>query len=160
MPERGNKAAEGDLLGRILGQTHVLPLRVYYEDTDLSGIVYHGSFVRFIERGRSNFLRLLGINHGDLLALPEPLAFTVTRLEMDYLQPARIDDALEVHSRYTKVTGARLYGSQIVKRDGVDLIQARIQAACINLEGRPRRFPKAVREALEVYVCEDDPEQV
>ena len=157
MADLGGLPGPDDIIGRIEGKTHIQPVRVYYEETDLSGIVYHANFVRFIERGRSNYLRLLGVNHGDLLALEEPLAFTVTRLEMDYLMPAKLDDTLEIHSRYTRMTGARLHGLQIVKRDGVDLVQARIQAACINLEGKPRRFPKAVREALLTSVCDEDP---
>jgi len=127
---------------------HIQPVRVYYEDSDASGIVYHANYVKFIERGRTNCLRLLGVHHQDLLALEEPLAFTVTRMTLEFLIPARLDDTLTVHTRYTNVTGARIFGSQIVKRDGVDLFRAEIEAACINLQGKPRRLPKWVRDAM------------
>jgi acyl-CoA thioester hydrolase len=145
----------GELNGYFISDAHIQPVRVYYEDTDASGIVYYGNYVRFIERGRSNYLRLIGINHQDLMAKEEPLAFTVVRLEIDYKVPARLDDRLEVHTKYTKVTGARIYGSQIVKRGDVELVRAEIQAACINLKGKPRRLPLYVREALAQHVATD-----
>lgn len=139
---------QNDINGFFEGRTHVQPVRVYYEDTDLSGIVFYGNYAKFIERGRTNFLRLIGVHHQDLLDLPEPVAFTVTRLEMDYLKPARIDNTLQVRSTYTKLTAARIYGTQTVWRGEEELVRAKIEAACINLDGKARRIPKYVREAL------------
>jgi acyl-CoA thioester hydrolase len=143
---------QNDINGTFEGKTHLQPVRVYYEDTDLSGIVFYGNYAKFIERGRTNFLRLVGVHHQDLLDLPEPVAFTVTRLEIDYLKPARIDNTLQVRSTYTKMTAARIYGTQIVWRGDEELVRAKIEAACINLDGKARRIPKYVREALASYL--------
>lgn len=148
MSERQPPAEPGDLNGYFEGAVHVQPIRIYYEDTDFSGVVYNANYVKFIERGRTNCLRLLGVHHQDLLALEEPIAFAVTHLDLDFLVPARLDDLLHVYTHYTKVTGARIEGSQIVKRGDVVLVRAQIQAACINLEGKPRRIPAYVREAM------------
>jgi acyl-CoA thioester hydrolase len=134
--------------GFFRGSEHILPVRVYYEDTDFSGVVYHGAYVRFMERGRSDFLRLIGISHRDLLALDEPIAFTIQRLEIDFYKPARIDDALEVRTAYTRATGARIEARQDIWRGGEQLTTGRVHAACINLEGRARRLPPSVRAAL------------
>lgn len=147
----------GDLNGRIVdGHTHVQPVRVYYEDTDASGIVYHANYAKYIERGRTNFLRLLGIHHQDLMALEDPIAFAVVRLEMDFLLPARLDDTLEVHSRFFRVSGAKIHGLQTVKRGDVVLVRARLIAACLNLEGRARRLPKMVRDAMAGHLAPDE----
>lgn len=147
--------AENDINGYLRDSEHHQPVRVYYEDTDASGIVFYGNYARFIERGRTNFLRLLGVHHQDLFALEEPIAFTVTRLEMDYLRPARLDDTLMVKSRYTKVTAARIFGLQSVWRGEEELVRARIQAACINLDGKARRIPGYVRENMKPYLSPD-----
>ena len=151
---RGEALAQNDLNGYLEGTTHLQPVRVYYEDTDASGIVFYGNYAKFIERGRTNFLRLIGVHHTDLFALPEPLAFTVTKLTMTYKKPARIDDTLTVRSQYTKVTAARIEGFQVVWRGEDELVRARIEAACINLDGRARRIPTYVREAMGPYISE------
>lgn len=82
------------------GREHRLPVRIYYEDTDFTGVVYHANYVRYFERGRSDFLRLAGVSHSDLLERDDPAAFVVTRLEIDFKKAARIDDALTVHTTY------------------------------------------------------------
>ena len=148
-----------DLAGRIEGKTHILPVRVYYEDTDFSGIVYHANYLRFAERGRSDFLRLTGVNHTDLFEADVPLAFAIHRMEIDFLRPARIDDHLEVHTRYVKAGGARLQAEQaiwLVGEDGglTEIWRAKVLAACIDNEGRPRRLPASTRDALSPYVDE------
>jgi len=148
-----------DLAGRIEGKTHILPVRVYYEDTDFSGIVYHANYLRFAERGRSDFLRLTGVNHTDLFEAEVPLAFAIHRMEIDFIRPARIDDRLEVHTRYVKAGGARLEAEQViwlmpVEGEPVEIWRARVLAACIDGEGRPRRLPKSTRESLAPYVDE------
>ena len=139
-------------MGRFDGKMHILPVRVYYEDTDVSGIVYHANYLRFMERGRSEFLRLAGIHHMVMLANAEPIAWTIRRLEIEYAKPARLDDNLEIHTRYRTMSGARLTGEQWVRRDGVDLVTAKVEAAIITMTGKPRRIPEDVRARLEAYV--------
>lgn len=139
-----------DLAGRIAAGAHILPVRVYYEDTDFSGVVYHASYLRFCERGRSDFLRLAGAHHRKLAAGGdgEVLAFAVRHMEIDYLKPARIDEVLEVVTRLEEVGGASVTLAQTIRRDAATLFSARVRAALVNGEGRPRRLPGAVRAAL------------
>lgn len=139
-----------DLAGRMEDQTHVLPVRVYYEDTDFSGVVYHASYLRFMERGRSDFLRLCGIHHSELDAgqAGERLAFAVRHMDIDFLKPARIDDVLEVRTRCAEARGARLVLEQEVRRGDEVLIAARVTAAVINAQGRPRRLPAELAAKL------------
>jgi acyl-CoA thioester hydrolase len=146
-----------DLAGRIEGKVHVLPVRVYYEDTDFSGIVYHANYLRFAERGRSDFLRSAGVNHTELFQGEDPLAFAIHRMEIDFVRPARIDDRLEVHTRYTRAGGARLEARQTIYRlgeagDREELWRALVFAACLDKSGRPRRLPEKARAALAPYV--------
>lgn len=145
-----------DLAGRIEGRTHILPIRVYYEDTDFSGIVYHANYLRFAERGRSDFLRLTGVNHTELFEGDDPLAFAIHRMEIDFVKPARIDDLLEVHTVYSRAGGARLEARQAIHRisDGgrEEIWRATVFAACIDGKGRPRRLPEKARIALAPYV--------
>ena len=139
-------------MGRFVGKTHILPVRVYYEDTDVSGIVYHANYLRYMERGRSEFLRLAGIHHMVMLANDEPLAWTIRRMEIDYAKAARLDENLEVHTRYTTMSGARLSGAQWIKRSGIDLVTANVEAAIITMSGKPRRIPEDVRAKLAGYL--------
>jgi acyl-CoA thioester hydrolase len=141
-------------MGRFDGKTHILPVRVYYEDTDVSGIVYHANYLRMMERGRSEFLRLAGIHHMVMMSGEEPVAWTIRRMEIDYAKPARLDEDLEVHTRYRTLSGARLTGEQWVKRDGADLVTAKIEAALITMTGKPRRIPEEVRMKLKQYLDE------
>jgi acyl-CoA thioester hydrolase len=137
--------------GWLDGREHVLPVRIYYEDTDFTGMVYHANHLRYFERGRSDFFRLAGISHTDLLALAEPTAFTLVRVEVDYRKAARVDDALLVRTSYDAVQGARLLVSQRIVR-GPDLIaEARLQAVCIDLRGRAKRPPPELVEKLRPY---------
>jgi len=139
-------------MGRFDGKTHILPVRVYYEDTDVSGIVYHANYLRYMERGRSEALRLAGVHHMVMMSGEEPVAWTIRRLDIEYIRPARLDEALEVHTRYQTLSGARLTGEQWVKRHGTDLITARIEAALITMSGRPRRIPDEVKTKLAPYL--------
>ena len=136
--------------GWIANREHVLPIRVYYEDTDFTGVVYHGAYVRFLERGRSDFLRLAGVKHAELEAAG--FAFAVVRLEADFKKPARIDDAIEVRSRFLDLRGPRLIIGQQAARGEELLVEARVEAACIGLDGRPRRPPSAMTEALRPLI--------
>jgi acyl-CoA thioester hydrolase len=135
--------------GWLEGREHVLPVRIYYEDTDFTGVVYHANYLRYFERGRSDFLRVAGVSHADLLDLPEPAAFTVTRIEVDYRRAARIDDALLVRTAYDAIRGPRLLISQRILRGAELVAEARVQAACIDLAGRARRPPPGLVEALK-----------
>ena len=139
--------------GQIVGREHQLPVRIYYEDTDFTGVVYHGQYVRFFERGRSDFLRVAGIGHADLLARPDPAAFTIVRMEIDFKAPARIDDALLVRTTYDSVRGPRLFITQRITRadkDGAEelIATAQVEAACIDLKGRARKPPAGMVDAL------------
>jgi acyl-CoA thioester hydrolase len=143
--------------GAFDGQAHLLPIRVYYEDTDFTGVVYHANYLRYFERGRSEFLRLAGVSHTELRALDTPLAFVVARMEIDFIQPARIDDALVVRTRYERLERARLFVRQTLERDGEAIARAVETIVCIGLDGRPRRPPQALTEALRGWFLEKSP---
>lgn len=132
---------DGPSAGAFEGREHRLAVRVYYEDTDFTGVVYHASFVRFFERGRTDGLRVLGIGHAALLAGPDPCAFTVTRLAIDFARAARIDDALIVRTLFEAVRGPRLFISQQITRGDQSVASAAVEAACIRPDGRARRPP-------------------
>jgi len=143
-----------DLAGRIEGDTHVLPVRVYFEDTDFTGLVYHANFLKFCERGRSDFIRMLGIDHRSL-ANPEegePSVFVVRRIEVDYLKPARIDEVLEVVTQCAEIGGATLVLSQEVRRDGLALARLKVSVVLVSEAGKPQRLGQLVRGALERFV--------
>ena len=137
--------------GRFEGRVHLLPVRVYYEDTDFTGLVYHGNYVRYFERGRSDFLREVGVSHSDLLAGDSPTAFVITRMEIDFRLPARIDDALLVNTTYDSVRGPRLFITQQITRDDALIAQAVVEAACISLDGRPRKPPPGLVDRLKPW---------
>lgn len=138
--------------GWLEGREHWLPIRIYYEDTDFTGVVYHGQYVRFFERGRSDFLRLVGVAHASLLDQKDPAAFTVVTLNIAFKRPARIDDALLVRTICSGMKGPRLYFSQMISR-GDDLIcEAQIEAACIDMTGRPRKPSKTLLSTLLPFV--------
>ena len=139
-----------DLAGRLVGGAHVLPIRIYFEDTDFSGVVYHANYLRFMERGRSDMLLLLGVNHDALVDgfLGEPLAFAVRHIDVEFFKPARIDDLVEVETRLAETAGARLVLGQIVRCGSNVLVEARVTVVMINAEGRARRLPQIVRDKL------------
>lgn len=144
-------AAWPDLAGRLADGRHVLPVRVYYEDTDFSGVVYHASHLRFFERGRTDFLRLIGIGHAALAAggPGEALAFAVRTIEVDYRAAARIDDVLEVETRLVEVGGARIVLDQALTREGTVVARARVTVAVVSKDGRARRLPEGMRRTLQ-----------
>jgi acyl-CoA thioester hydrolase len=143
--------------GRFEGQAHLLPVRVYYEDTDFTGVVYHANYLRYFERGRSEFLRLTGISHTELRALDPPMAFVVVRMQIDFRKAARIDDALIVRTEYDRIERARLHVRQILTR-GLDVIAEAVEEiACIDLDGRPRRPPAALMEGLRAWFRQPPP---
>ena len=140
-------------LGYFDGREHRYPVRVFYEDTDFSGVVYYANYLRFLERGRSSFFRLAGIGHAELLERDPPLAFVIRKINLDYRSSAKIDDVLSVVTTYDTFTGARLRVSQRIERDGEVILTADSEAACIDLDGRPRRAPKAMIEKLRPYLA-------
>jgi len=136
--------------GVIQDGEHFLPVRVYYEDTDFTGVVYHANYLRYFERGRSDFLRLRGISHTELRARETPIAFVVRRMEIDFAKAARIDDALVVRTVYDKLAGARVQIRQRIERDGELIASAAVEVACIRLDGRPVKPPADVLAALQL----------
>jgi acyl-CoA thioester hydrolase len=124
----------------------LLPIRVYYEDTDFSGVVYHASYLRFLERGRTEMLRSLGIDQAALQTAPDPLAFVVRKMLIDWLKPARMDDQLTIETAIADCRGASLTLMQRVLRDNEVLVTAEVLVACVR-DGRPVRLPPALRQA-------------
>ena len=139
------------LAGELTDFGHRLLQRVYYEDTDFTGIVYHARYLHFFERGRTDYLRLSGVHHTELDdgAHGERLAWIVRRMEIDFKSPARIDDVLIIETRTLEISGARITMGQSISRDGQQLATARVEAALVNGAGRPRRFPKEWRQAFQ-----------
>ena len=132
------------LAGELTSAGHRLVARVYYADTDFSGVVYHARYLEFLERGRSDFLRLAGVHHTELIEGKhgERIVWVVRRMEIDFVQPARIDDILTVETRAASISGARIVMGQELKRGEDLLVRARVEAAIIGEGGRPKRFPK------------------
>ena len=147
-----------DLAGRLEGftdtassQRHVLPVRVYFEDTDAGGVAYHASFVRWCERGRTDFLRLLGTDARRLIDGSnslEPAAFVVRRMTFDFARPARMDDVLEVVTRVKQLGGASVTLNQTVMREGVRICEADVTVVLVSVSGKPLRLSEAMRAAL------------
>ena len=144
-----------DLAGRMIrdaaGQRHVLPVRVYFEDTDAGGVVYHASFVRFCERGRTDFLRLLGTDARGLIdgsSSREPAAFVVRRMNCDFLRPARMDDLLEVETRVKELGGASVTLAQAITCQGKRIFEAEITVVLVSMAGKPLRLSDAIRGAF------------
>jgi acyl-CoA thioester hydrolase len=127
--------------------THSFPLRVYYEDTDLAGIVYYANYLKFIERGRSDWVREMGVDQA-AMKRDEGVVFAVRRVEADYHAPARYDDELVVCTDVETVTGARLIVKQTVERGGDVLFSALVTIVAINEAGAPARLPAAFRRNL------------
>jgi acyl-CoA thioester hydrolase len=127
--------------------THTHPIRVYYEDTDLAGIVYYANYLRFIERARTEWVRGLGIDQVALKA-DQGIVFAVARLEADYLAPARFDDALEVRTQVQGMTGARIVLAQDVWRGDQRLFASVVTLVALTDRGTPARLPQALRKQL------------
>jgi acyl-CoA thioester hydrolase len=136
----------GSISGRLTQAGHELPQRVYFEDTDFSGRVYHARYLHFMERGRSDYLRLIGIHHHALAA--EGRVFAVRHMAIDFLKPATIDDVLTVRTSTVKATGARVVLRQEVRRGDEVLVAATVTVALVGARGRPVKLPPAARDAL------------
>jgi acyl-CoA thioester hydrolase len=138
--------------GRFEGRLHILPVRIYYEDTDFTGFVYHANYLRYFERARSDYLRLAGVRHAELLEGESPTAFAVSRINVEFLRPARIDDALTVQTGYDSMKGARILISQSLRRGDDILVKAAVEACCIGLTGRPKKPPALLLERLKPFL--------
>jgi acyl-CoA thioester hydrolase len=140
--------------GEIKSGRHVMQVRVYYEDTDFTGIVYHANYLRFMERGRTNYLRLLGADHRALFEATEKEApgfhFVVRHMDIDFRKPARMDDILDIITSPQEVRGASITLHQKVMRGGDLLIEARVQVAFVS-QARAQRIPKPLREAMGAH---------
>ena len=140
--------------GRIDGAAHRLPVRVYFEDTDLSGVVYHANYLRFLERARSDMLAAAGIDQRAAHESGEGV-YAVAAMDLRFVRPARLGDALLVTSRVAEVRAAACVIHQTVSRDGEEVVAARVTAAFLSPAGRPRRQPKAWVDAFTRLI---DPE--
>ena len=138
--------ANHHLSGELTEAGHRLVQRVYYEDTDFSGVVYHARYLHFLERGRTDYLRLLGVEQGSLVLQEdrEGLVFVVHRMEIDFKAPARMDDVLVIETSTEKAGGAKMILNQEIRRGEHLLIAARVIIAVINAAGRPRRLPEGL----------------
>ena len=130
---------------------HWLNIRVYYEDTDFTGMVYHANYLRFFERGRSDFLRDAGVSHQNLLARETPAAFTLTNVEVDYKRAAKVDDLLTIRTRSLGVKGVRMFFEQTCLRGDEVIAEGRITAVMIHADGRPMRPIPDVVEQLKPF---------
>ena len=142
--------------GRMQGGEHVLPVRVYYEDTDFTGIVYHANYLRFMERGRSNYLRLLGANQRGLFEQAEQeapsFAFVVRSMQIEFLKSARMDDVVDVVTEYVEIKGASILLRQEVRRGDDLLASAQVRVAFVS-GGRARAIPKPLRIAMQAELA-------
>ena len=127
---------------------HSFPIRVYFEDTDAGGMVYHANYLRWAERARTEALREAGLPHQELVER-EGAILVVRRVEVEYVRPARLDDAVTVETRVLAVRGATLVLDQRARKDGADLAVMRVELACLDRAGlRPRRIPEPWRTAI------------
>ena len=129
-----------------MSEPHTTAVRVYYEDTDFSGNVYHAAYLHFFERGRTEFLRDLGVHHSELVK--DGVAFAVRSMQIDFLAAAHIDDLLEVATEVASATAARLNLVQFIRRGGSEITRAEVQVGAIKLDGRATRLPEGLRRLV------------
>jgi acyl-CoA thioester hydrolase len=147
--KHGEEQEAGSLIsGWLTASGHAYQARIYYADTDFSGFVYHARYLEFLERGRSDYLRLAGISHTDMMdkaedaSRHEKLAWVVRHMDITFEKPARMDDIITVETATLEISGVRIRMTQMIKRGADRLISATVEAAIVTLEGKPRRFPK------------------
>jgi acyl-CoA thioester hydrolase len=126
---------------------HRFPVHVYYEDTDLAGIVYYANYLRYIERARTEMVREMGVDQVSLKA-EHGVVFAVRRVEADYIAPARFDDDLIVETHITNLTGARVVMQQDVRRSDALLFQASVTIVALSEDGQPTRLPAAFKQRV------------
>jgi acyl-CoA thioester hydrolase len=147
--KHGEEQDEASMLaGWLTPQGHAYQARIYYADTDFSGFVYHARYLEFLERGRSDYLRLAGISHTEMMEQAsdglsqEKLAWVVRHMDIAFEKPARMDDIVTVETSTLEISGARIRMAQVMTRGQDRLISATVEAAIVTLDGKPRRFPK------------------
>ena len=143
------------LEGRFEGKTFVWPVRIYYEDTDLSAVVYHANYLRYMERARTEFFRAIGLAAA-YPDDPEPTFWALRKAALDYIRPAKFNDLLEVRTTVVALSGARLDADQAIWCSGVQLTGGHVQACIISLSGKPRRIPPAIRDKILPFLCETE----
>ena len=141
--------------GILVGARHLYAVRVYYEDTDLSGITYHANYLRWFERARSDLLRLLGIDQRAAIESGEG-AYALSEVNLKYLRPARLDDDVVIETRCTELGAASCRMHQIARRGDEMLCEAHLRVGFITLDGRPRRQPAEWRDAFADFMNKDD----
>lgn len=137
--------------GEIRDKTHVMPVRVYYEDTDAGGIVYHANYLRFAERGRTEMLRVLGIEQ-DALMKRDGIVFAVYKADNHYAKPAKLDDALDIETSLIALGAASMKIRQCVRRAGEDLVHVNVEVVCIDGKGKLVRIPGGLKSTIAPYV--------
>lgn len=140
--------------GYFQDKVFILPIRIYYADTDLSGVVYHANYLNYMERARSEYFRSVGIAKLADLESAEPTAWALRKVSLEYVRPARVDDLIEVHTVTSKMTGARLEATQTTYCNGELLVRGKVEACLVTLTGKPRRIPQDVRDKIMPKLCE------
>ncbi len=141
------------MTGRMDGKTFVWPVRIYYEDTDLGGVVYHANYLRYMERARTEFFRVLGLAAANIED-PEPTFWALRKASLEYIRPAKFNDLLEVRTTVVALSGARLDADQTIWCRGVQLTAGHVQACIISLSGRPKRIPPEIRDKILPFLSE------
>ena len=141
-----------DLSGIIRQKTHFFQIRVFYEDTDFSGIVYHANYLKFAERGRTNFLRLLGVNHSELINSDEPKYFVVYKMNSKFIGTSTIDDILEVRSNFIGIEGIRLKIDQDIYKEEKKVFSANIEFVLLDKSTKPIKFPNDMKLKIKNYL--------
>jgi len=141
-----------DLSGIIKQKTHFFQIRVFYEDTDFTGIVYHANYLKFVERGRTNFLRLLGINHSELINSNELKYFVVYKMNSKFLGTSTIDDILEVRSILIGIEGVRLKIDQDIYKGEKKVFSANIEFVLLDKNSKPMKFPDDMKLKIKKYL--------
>lgn len=136
------------------GDSYVFPVRVYYDDTDAGGLVYHANYLKYAERARTELLRMAGFNQSELMS-DEGIAFAVRHCSADFLKPARLDDALEVHTWVLEVNAVSIGMEQAIRCAGADVVLLRVKLACIATSGGLARIPGPVRRAMEDFLNQE-----
>lgn len=137
---------------------HWMEVRVFYEDTDFTGMVYHANYLKYFERGRSNHLRDAGVSHADLLNRPDPAAFTLLKTNVEYKNAAKIDDLLHVRTRYLGLQGPRILFDQTCLRGDEMIATGEIIAITIHADGRARRPIRDIAKMLERVIYRGEPD--
>ena len=145
--------SDAAMTGRFDGKTFLWPVRIYYEDTDLSGVVYHANYLRYMERARTEFFRAIGLSAA-YLDDADPAAWALRKVAVEYLRPAKFNDLLDVRTTVVGLSGVRLEADQTIWRGSEQLTQGAVQACIISLSGKPKRIPPAIRDKILPFLSE------